>query len=186
MEVKIIRSEKRKRGMDARLLGDTMIVRAPSDIPEDKLQKIVENFKKRFERRKRKKELSRKVNLVEICHKLKEEYFNNVINPLEVKSIEYSTEQTRKWGVCNSRNKTIRISHRLAEMPNWVRDYVIVHEMAHILQPNHSKKFWKLVGRYKLSERARGYLIAKGYKDTDESDIENKTPNSGEQDETIC
>ena len=48
-------------------------------------------------------------------------------------------------------------------MPDWVRDYVIVHEMAHLVEPNHGKDFHKLVDKYKLTERARGYLIAAGF-----------------------
>jgi predicted metal-dependent hydrolase len=57
-------------------------------------------------------------------------------------------------------------------MPEWVRDYVIIHEVAHILEPNHSKAFWDIVYRYKLAERARGFLIAKGMEENQESDIE--------------
>lgn len=138
-------------------------------MPEPTLQEIVNKFQKRFEKRKLRKELNLKENLLNVCSRLNKKYFEGKIS---VKSIEYVTDQSRKWGVCNSRNKAIRISHRLAAMPQWVRDYVVVHEMAHILQPNHSPDFWNLVERYELSERARGYLIAKGVEDTDESDID--------------
>ena len=45
-------------------------------------------------------------------------------------------------------------------MPKFVRDYVIVHELAHLEQANHGPKFWELVYQYPLTERARGYLMA--------------------------
>ena len=55
----------------------------------------------------------------------------------------------------------IRISVRVAQFPSWVRDYVIVHELAHLRHPGHTPSFWALVNRYPRAERARGYLIAK-------------------------
>jgi hypothetical protein len=169
MEIKVIRSARRKRTVSARVVGDTMVVNAPVNMPEDELAKIINNFKKRFERRQLKRELNRTRNLQEICQELNRRYFDE---RLKVKSIEYSTNQSKQFGSCNFKHQTIRISHRLAEMPDWVRDYVIVHEMAHILEPNHSPAFWDIVARYKLTERARGYLLAKGFESEDkESDV---------------
>ena len=52
----------------------------------------------------------------------------------------------------------IRICQDLANMPTFVLDYVIVHELAHLLVPDHSPEFWELVERYPKTERARGYL----------------------------
>ena len=72
------------------------------------------------------------------------------------------TNQERRFGSCSPQRRVIRISDRLAPAPAWVRDYVIVHELAHLVHPNHGKRFWALVKRYALAERARGYLMALG------------------------
>ena len=170
MKIEIVRSKKRRRTVGARIVGDTMQVNAPVDMPEKKLADIIEGFQKRFERRKLKKELNKEKDLNDIFERLNEKYF---AGKLSVKAIEYVTNQQKKYGCCNYRAKTIRISHRLAEMPEWVRDYVVVHEMAHLIEPNHSPAFWDIAYRYKLAERARGYLMAKGMEGDDESDIEN-------------
>ena len=77
-------------------------------------------------------------------------------------SIRYVTNQNKRFGSCTPSHGTIRISHRVSEMPAWVRDYVLVHELAHLVEPNHSRAFWDLVNRYPKTERARGYLIAIG------------------------
>lgn len=66
--------------------------------------------------------------------------------------------QTTRWGSCTPASGTIRISTRLQQMPSWVLDYVLVHELAHLLAPGHGKDFWALVRGYPRTERARGYL----------------------------
>ena len=43
-------------------------------------------------------------------------------------------------------------------MPPWVLDYVILHELTHLLQPGHGRAFWSLLESYPRTERARGYL----------------------------
>lgn len=52
----------------------------------------------------------------------------------------------KRWGVC-SRRADIRINWRLAKAQEEVLDYVVVHELAHIKEKNHSKIFWALVSQ---------------------------------------
>jgi hypothetical protein len=77
-------------------------------------------------------------------------------------TIEWVGNQDSRWGSCSTGTGTVRISDRVAAFPPWVVDYVIVHELAHLVEANHSAAFWKLVARYPKAERARGFLIAKG------------------------
>ncbi|MGH8882313.1 MAG: M48 metallopeptidase family protein [Stackebrandtia sp.] len=73
-------------------------------------------------------------------------------------SVRWVDNQTSRWGSCTPDDKTIRLSSRLATMPGWVIDYVLLHELAHLIVPRHGKEFWRLVERYPRTERARGYL----------------------------
>jgi hypothetical protein len=63
-----------------------------------------------------------------------------------------------RWASCTPQDRTIRISERLREAPGWVVDYVLVHELAHLLAPGHDDYFWSLVHHYPRTERAIGYL----------------------------
>lgn len=63
-----------------------------------------------------------------------------------------------RWASCSPADASIRISDRLRESPDWVLDYVLVHELAHLLESGHTPKFWALVRRYPRTERAIGYL----------------------------
>jgi predicted metal-dependent hydrolase len=49
--------------------------------------------------------------------------------------------------------------------PQWVIDAVVVHELAHLVVRAHNPEFYELCNRYPLTERAKGFLIAKGWGD---------------------
>ena len=159
MEVKIIRSRRRRRTISARLVKGQLLVSAPLVFPQERLEKIIADFKVKLEKKRIKRELDRQQSLIDVACKLNEKYFQN---KLAINSIEYVTSQNSKFGCCNYRSANIRISHKVGLMPEWVRNYVLIHEMAHLIEPNHSSAFWELVSRYKLTERARGYLMAVG------------------------
>jgi predicted metal-dependent hydrolase len=80
---------------------------------------------------------------------------------LAVTAVSIRSQKTR-WGSCG-RNGHISLNWRLMLMPDWVRDYVLVHELMHLRRIDHSPKFWRLVEAacpdYRL---ARQWLRANG------------------------
>ncbi|MCW2948771.1 MAG: hypothetical protein JWR24_5488 [Actinoallomurus sp.] len=73
-------------------------------------------------------------------------------------SVRWVSNQRSRWGSCTPDDGTIRLSAQLRGMPGWVVDYVLLHELTHLLVPGHGPSFWELVNRYSKTERARGYL----------------------------
>jgi len=71
--------------------------------------------------------------------------------------------QRWRWGSC-SPNGHICLNWRLVQMPAWVRDYVMIHELMHLKRLDHSKRFWKLVAAECPEYRnARAWLRAAEY-----------------------
>ena len=161
--VEIIRSDRRRKSVSARLVGGKLVVRAPAGMSDADLAPIIANLRQRLARRTRPVPQSDET-LQTRTQELKRQYFNG---RLHWRSIRYVTNQQKRFGSCTPATGTIRISHRLAAMPAWVRDYVIIHELAHLEQANHGPRFWALVNRYPLAERARGYLMASGLEQED-------------------
>lgn len=73
-------------------------------------------------------------------------------------AVRWASNQNSRWGSCTPAEGTIRLSTRLRPMPDWVIDYVLLHELAHLLEPDHSPRFWRLLEAYPHTERARGFL----------------------------
>lgn len=174
MKTEIIRSARRKSTVSARLEGDTLIIQAPAAMPDARLKPIIEQLSERLEKRRARRELNASKDLAQRAEELNKRYFKG---KLRVASIQYVTNQNRRFGSCSPQLRAIRISHRLATVPPWVLDYVLVHELAHLVHANHGKRFWAIVNTYPLAERARGYLMALG--------LEEASDRSGEEpDET--
>ncbi len=161
MDTRIIRSRKRLKTIQAREVNGILEVRAPAAMPERELQPVIARFLDRLERRKAAQQLDDSF-LNKRAAELNRRYFDDQLTWCE---IGWSTRQNRRHGSCTPSRRIIRISHLLAKVPAFVLDYVIVHELAHLLEPNHGRRFWALVNRYPRTERARGYLMAIGRTD---------------------
>lgn len=162
--IRIIRSKNRTKTVQARRKGGTIEVRAPVGMSDAELKPVIEKLLAQLERRERKAALSDDELEARARH-LNDTYFDG---KLAWKSVRWVSNQTTINGSCTPSRGTIRISHRLASMPPFVLDYVLVHELAHLLEANHGPNFWALANRYPKTERARGYLMAVGWENLDD------------------
>ena len=154
--VEIVRSRRRRKTVGAALQDGVLVIRAPASMSDTDLRPIIANFQKRMAKRYLP---HTDAELTVLAAKMERLYFNG---RLPSYTIRYVTNQNKRFGSCTPAQGTIRISHRLASMPHFVRAYVVVHELAHLLEANHGRRFWQLVNAYPLTERARGYLMAVG------------------------
>jgi predicted metal-dependent hydrolase len=156
MEIRVIRSPARKKTVSARQEHGALVVRAPAGMSDAVLLPIIERLQRRVERRRATRILDDQL-LQRRAEALNAQHFGGT---LCWRSLRWVANQDHRWGSCTPARGAIRISHRLSTVPEWVLDAVIVHELAHLVEPSHDAHFWALANRYPLMERARGYLMA--------------------------
>ncbi|MGH1488061.1 MAG: M48 metallopeptidase family protein [Acidimicrobiales bacterium] len=152
MEISVTRSSRRRKTAQAQLVESVLEIRIPAACSDDEEQYFVDHFRNKFERRR----AAAIVDLDQRSAELAELY--GLPTPT---TIRWVSNQKQQWGSCTPSDGSIRLSDRMAGFPRWVVDYVIVHELAHLVHGDHSPAFWDLVNAYPKTERARGYLLAK-------------------------
>lgn len=156
--VQVQRSARRTRTVSARLVGDVLTVMIPARLSRTEEAHWVQTMTLRFQR----KMSAERINLRERVISLARQH--DLPRP---KQIDWADNMQSRWGSCTPSTASIRISTRLARFPDWVLNYVIVHELCHLRVSAHSAEFWQLVQRYPRSERAIGFLMAKSLDDVD-------------------
>lgn len=152
LSARVTRSKRRRKTAEARLDGNVVDIRIPATSTAADERHYVELFLDRFER-------SRRAELLELgerADRLARRYGLPVPT-----SIRWVANQQHRWGSCTPADGSIRLSDRMVKFPSWVVDYVIVHELAHLVETGHTTRFWELVDAYPKAERAKGYLQAK-------------------------
>lgn len=152
MQVHVIRSARRKKTVQSRLVDGVLRVSIPDHFSHAEEADWVEKMTARHVAGDRRDAIDLSQRTAALAARLS--------LPLPC-SIEWSGRQKMRWGSCTIATGNVRISTLVAAYPHWVLDYVIVHELAHLVEPNHSRAFWDIVNRYPRAERARGYLTAK-------------------------
>ncbi len=149
--VEVIRSDRRNKTVSARIVEGVIRVRIPSWMSTTDEEQFVTDIVDRIERERR----SNAVDLEARAEKLADQY-----HLPHATSVGWSTVQRLRWGSCSTDSGDIRISDRLLDVPPWVLDHVIIHELAHLVVPHHGPEFDEIVALNPLAERAIGYLMA--------------------------
>ncbi len=153
-EVEVRRSSRRRRTVSAHRDGDKVVVLLPASLSKkaeaEWVRTMVDRIIKQEERRRPSDD-----QLMARARDLCDRYLGGIVHP---DSVRWVDNQLTRWGSCTPADRTIRISSRLQGMPLWVLDYVLLHEVVHLIEPQHDEKFWGWVNRYPKADRAKGYL----------------------------
>ncbi len=183
--VEVRRSTRRRRTVSAYRDGDKIVVLMPARTTKAEEQRLVSEMVERVTRKE-----ARLVSagpragdseLLTRARQLSNAYLEGRAQPV---SVRWVTNMDHRWGSCTPTERTIRLSHRLQSTPSWVIDYVLVHELSHLLEPGHDRAFWTWAQRYPRTERARGYLegVAVAAQLPELSDCDSPEPDSGSVD----
>lgn len=162
MPVDVVRSSKRRKSVSARIVDGRIVVRMPQWMTKAQEAEYVEAMVAKLVRQHTAKTVDLSTRTAELARR----YHLPVPS-----SIRFVSNQASRWGSCSPSNGEIRISDRVAAFPGWVLDAVIVHELAHLVEANHSPAFHALANRYPKQERAHGFLLAMQLAD-DEADTD--------------
>src|SRR6478609_9749191 len=154
-EVEVRRSKRRRRTVSAYRDGDRIVVMIPASLSRAEEAEWVETMLIRLEKSEKRRRLTDDA-LLQRAQGLSDRYLGGLATPESVRWVE---NQRSRWGSCTPGDRTIRLSARLQGMPSWVIDYVLIHELAHLLESGHDGRFWAWVDRYPHAEKAKGYLL---------------------------
>lgn len=161
-QIEVRRSSRRRRTSQARLEGDKVIVMVPASLSAAEEDKVVRELVDKLEaRRARSRSLASDEALMARATTLSARYLDGAATPT---SVRWVTNQNTRWGSCSALAGSIRLSHRVQTMPDYVIDHVLLHELAHLIESNHGPRFYALVTPYPHYERAEGFLAGAEWK----------------------
>lgn len=153
--VEVRRSARRKRTVSAYRDGDRTVVLVPARFTRAEERTWVALMLERLAKQDARLRPS-DAELMTRARSLSERYLGGRARP---RSVRWVGNQGSRWGSCTPVDASVRLSTRLQGMPSWVVDYVLVHELTHLLESGHDARFWAWVERYPQAEKAKGYLL---------------------------
>jgi predicted metal-dependent hydrolase len=153
-QIEIRRSTRRRRTVSAYREGDRTIVLLPARMSRAEEAQYVAEMVARLDAQDRRARPT-DTELTARAERLSNRYLDGRARP---SSVRWVSNQRTRWGSCTIDDRSIRLSDRMQGMPEWVVDYVMVHELAHLIEPSHNRRFWALLESYEQTEKARGFL----------------------------
>lgn len=156
--VQVRRSARRRATVSARREGDTIIVSVPARLSKAEEANWVDTMLARVARSEARAAARAGTSDAELATRaarLSGRWLDGRPQPAVVRWVPVMRS---RWASCTPADSSIRVSERLRDVPEWVLDYVLVHELAHLLEAGHTPQFWTWVHRYPRTERAVGYL----------------------------
>jgi hypothetical protein len=157
-EVEVRISKRRKKTSEAKWVGGRIVVSLPAHLDVESRQKTIDWLVERLLTRHHLQSGLDDAGLLARAIELSDRYLVGT-RPV---SVRWVTNQTARWGSCSYYSGHIRVSHRLRVVPEWVLDSVLVHEVAHLTYPDHSRAFHKLAGAYPRHKEAGVFLAGYG------------------------
>lgn len=145
---------RRRRSASAAFRDDRIVVRLPAGLPPDEEERLVTGLVRRVASRHRADAIGDDTALTARADVLADRYVSGV----RPTSVRWSSRMGQRHGSCTPSTGEIRVSTELARHPRYVLDYVLVHELAHLIESRHNAAFHAIVDRFPDASRARGYL----------------------------
>ncbi|WP_243697301.1 YgjP-like metallopeptidase domain-containing protein [Aeromicrobium phragmitis] len=156
--IEVRRSSRRRRTVQARREGDRTIVMIPASMSKAEEERVVGDLVAKLDARvQRRRAPQADDDLMSRASDLSARYLAGAARP---SSVRWVGNQHKRWGSCSTHDGSIRLSDRLRPMPGYVVDYVLLHELAHLLEADHGPRFQQLLSGYERRERAEGFLEA--------------------------
>lgn len=155
-EIEVIRSPRRTRTVQARFVDGRVVVRIPARMTAAEEQAAVASIVTKLQ----KKSASTRISDESLEERARVLNASVLDGRARLGSIRWVSNQHTRWGSCTTATGDIRITDRLKNVPGYVLDAVIVHELTHTFIPGHGSDFWDWADRAPKAERAKGYLEA--------------------------
>jgi predicted metal-dependent hydrolase len=153
-------TRKRVRNVNVRLVGQELRVSAPHHVPNSELEQLVSRLASRLVRQARAEVLNSGDEAMSLAKRVASRF----PKPPQVSEVRFVTTQRARWGSYSQKTGVVRLHAGLRQLPAWVLEAVVAHELAHAFHPDHSTEFWALLREIcPKTDRANAFLDGVGW-----------------------